>query len=55
MSTIYCEEKYVQRLLTMKKAGKLQSLENIINYDNGVDLRDECKEANLALWSFEEV
>jgi hypothetical protein len=52
MSTIYCEEKYVKKLLDLKRAGKVASLENIVNFDNGVSLRDECKEAGLALYSY---
>ena len=33
MATIYCEHKYVDRLLQMKREGKIQSLKNIIDYD----------------------
>lgn len=52
MTTMFCENKYVRRLIDMKKAGKIQTMVNIINYDNNTDLRDECTAVGMKLFSF---
>lgn len=52
MSTIYCEDKYVAKLLKLKQDGRLPSLENIVNYDESVALKAECEAAGMKLYSF---
>jgi len=51
MKTIFCEEKYIKRILGLKKAGKIASVKNIVNYDdtaNNGDLNAECQQAGVS-------
>jgi hypothetical protein len=51
MKTIFCEEKYIKRILGMKKAGKIASVTNIVNYDdttNNGDLNAECQAVGVS-------
>lgn len=60
MSTMYCEDKYVNKLLVLKKAGKIDCLENIVNYDDTTadsskgDHKEACKAGGIQYIGFED-
>ena len=42
MSVMFCEDKYVQRLIEMKKDGKIVTMQKIVNFDDKMNLKEEC-------------
>jgi len=52
MTIIFCEGKYVQRLIDMKKAGKAETIVDIVNYDDSLELKDEAAAAGINLYSY---
>lgn len=51
MKTIFCEQKYIKRILDLKKAGKIASVKNIVNYDDtakNADLDAQCQQAGVS-------
>jgi len=55
MSVMFCEDKYVQRLIEMKKEGKIVTMQKIVNFDDKMNLKEECQAVGIELLSFSEV
>merc|ERR1712166_752982 len=52
LSTIACSGNFIQKCIDMKKSGLMKTLENVVSFDNNLDLVVECNKVGLNLISF---
>jgi len=53
---MFCEDKYVARLVEMKKAGHIKTMLNIVNYDvSDAAAKKQCTEVGLHLYNLNDL